>query len=132
MIENFLKEKNINYFPFDTYNLPAEQNRKSFNSKFLSKIFICSNVLNVIEEDNIVQTIIYRILQDTKTFGGSYFFKIYEGDKSGMGKQTGVDQYQKNLKTKDYLTRFVWDSDTVIYKNVITNPWGKNLLGGKN
>lgn len=141
IIENFLKEKKIPIFPYDLYNLTREQNQKSLHSKFLTDLFICSNVICVIDDDITVQNIISNAIKTSQgkfrsinshCFLPTYFFKIYEGDKSGIGKQTGKDQYQRNMRVKDYLTKFTWAENTLIYKGIITNPVGKLLLGGKN
>lgn len=45
--------------------------------------------------------------------------KYCEGNGSGAGKQTGVDQWQRNEKTREYLKYF--PADAVIRKGVITN-----------
>ena len=58
-----------------------------------------------------------------------YFFKIYEGNKSEVGKQTKKDCWQRNQKTKDYLQHFNFSETTpMIYKGFITNEKGKELL----
>ena len=59
-----------------------------------------------------------------------YFFKIYEGNKSGIGKQTKKDCWQRNQKTKDYLQQFDFTGiyAPVIYKVFITNEKVKELF----
>ena len=34
---------------------------------------------------------------------GKLYIGVYEGDKSGIGKQTGKDSYQRNEKLESYL-----------------------------
>ena len=141
LIESFFKERKFPLFPYDLYNLSHERNRQTLCANYLINTFICSNVLNVIDDDFTIQKIIdfaikmskgkFRIINSVELLP-TYFFKIYEGDKSGVGKQTGKDQYQRNMRVKDYLTKFTWDENTLIYKGIITNPVGKLLLGGKN
>lgn len=94
-------------FFYDPYNQPEEENGKALNA-IKSAIFaapfdvaICSNVLNVIDSDETVNEIIrklVRIATDT-------YITVYEGDKTGKGKQTGKDQYQRNEKAAAYLDR---------------------------
>ncbi len=63
---------------------------------------MCSNVLNVIAEDEIVDEVIMTCLDLCEE---AAVFTIYEGDKSGVGSQTGDDQWQRNEKTKLYRER---------------------------
>lgn len=80
-------------------------------------LVISSNVLNVIDNDEAVQDAVNNIVE--KSAGGSYAVTVYEGNGSGVGKQTGIDQWQRNAKLKEYLKYF--PTDAVIRKGVITN-----------
>lgn len=61
-------------------------------------VFVCSNVLNVIDDDNVVRDICSKAAQH------KYFFiYIYEGDRSGVAKCSKADCYQRNAKTKSYM-----------------------------
>lgn len=80
-------------------------------------LVISSNVLNVIDNDEAVQDAVNDIVD--KSALGSYAVTVYEGDKSGHGRQTGVDQWQRNQKLREYLKYF--PADAVIRKGVITN-----------
>lgn len=80
-------------------------------------LVISSNVLNVIDSEDALQDAVNYIVG--KSAFGSYAVTVYEGDKSGHGRQTGVDQWQRNEKLKDYLKYF--PADAVIRKGVITN-----------
>lgn len=82
-----------------------------------NNLVISSNVLNVIDDEEAVQDAVDYIIE--KSALGAYAVTVYEGDKSGHGRQTGVDQWQRNEKLKDYLKYF--PSDAVIRKGVITN-----------
>ena len=122
------------------YPVSLHMRSKCILSYWLTDIVICSNVICVIDDDITVQNIINQAIRTSqgqfRSFNENaplptYFFKIYEGDRSGIGKQTGKDQYQRNMKVKDYLTKFKWADNTLVYKGIITNPVGKLLLGGK-
>lgn len=128
LIREKLETYDIDYIPYDIYNLSPADNCYALERRKEADIYICSNVLNVIKEDDIVQMIIDEIVQLSNT--KSYFFKIYEGNKSGVGKQTKKDCWQRNQKTKDYLQQFdfAWIYVPVIYKGFITNEKGKELL----
>lgn len=80
-------------------------------------LVISSNVLNVIDNDEAVQDAVNNIVK--KSALGAYAVTVYEGDKSRHGRQTGVDQWQRNEKTREYLKYF--PADAVIRKGVITN-----------
>jgi hypothetical protein len=81
--------------------------------------FVCSNVLNVIDDDDIVRDICRKASQH------KYFFiTVYEGDKSGVGKRSKEDCYQRNAKIKSYMQYFTDQAihDGLYVKNgVLTN-----------
>lgn len=127
IIREKLEAYDIDYIPYDIYNLSPADNCYALERRKEADIYICSNVLNVIKEDEIVQRIIDEIIQLSNT--KPYFFKIYEGNKSGVGKQTKKDCWQRNQKTKDYLQHFnCSETIPIIYKGFITNEKGKELL----
>ena len=73
----------------------------------IADAFVCSNVLNVIDDDDIVRDICSKAAQH------KYFFiTVYEGDKSGVGKRSKEDCYQRNEKVKSYMRYF---SDSAIH-----------------
>ena len=67
---------------------------------------VCSNVLNVIDSEYEIETIAQNIMNIVTATNGFGFITVYEGDKSGIGKQTGKDQYQRNEPLKNYLKYF--------------------------
>jgi hypothetical protein len=82
---------------YDLYNQPMDKNQetiKTLESSTPIGVIICSNLLCVIKEDEIVQQIVNQVTATRQP----YFFTVYEGDKSGVGKQTGEDQWQRNQK----------------------------------
>lgn len=82
-----------------------------------NNLVISSNVLNVIDTEEAVQDAVNCIVE--KSAFGAYAVTVYEGNGSGIGKQTGADQWQRNEKLKEYLKYF--PADAVIRKGVITN-----------
>ena len=128
IIREKLESYDIDYIPYDIYNLSNADNCYALERRNEADVYICSNVLNVIKEDDIVQMIIDEIVQLSNT--KPYFFKIYEGNKSEVGKQTKKDCWQRNQKTKDYLQQFDFGkiSTSIVYKGFITNEKGKELL----
>lgn len=57
-----------------------------------------SNVLNVINDDHTMENTISLAAMALVPV----FFTVYEGDKSGQGKET-IKGYQRNMPTKDYI-----------------------------
>ena len=40
---------------------------------------------------------------DLTRYGAPVYITVYEGDRSGVGRQTGKDQWQNNRPLRDYL-----------------------------
>lgn len=106
-IDDYFSCKHIVYLPFDPYNRTLVENQTSllllyeWVSHGVNFSFTCSNVLNVIQNDEIVK----KIVSISSLFDQS-FFTVYEGDKSGIGKLTKPDCYQRNQKISEYLDFF--------------------------
>jgi hypothetical protein len=100
----YMKNKNNSIvLVYDKYNKDIEHNKKvlDYCRKNIPNYVVCSNVLNVIMEDEIINEICTDILNycNNETI---VIFAIYECDKSGIGKETSKG-YQRNEKTKEYL-----------------------------
>ena len=95
--KEFIESKGIEYFGYDKYNRSDEENYNALHS--CPDLIVCANVLNVI--DNTYE--IFEILEFISTYNKPVVFSIYEGDKSGVGRVTKKDCYQRNQKTKDYV-----------------------------
>lgn len=108
--------------PYDPFNQPREVNQKS--RKLLTNCImhdipvdiICSNVLNVIDNDTSINTIAWNIQNIVNKTGGIGYITVYEGNRSGIGKQTGPDQYQRNEPLRSYLKYF---SNAIIKNGMI-------------
>lgn len=93
------------YLPYDPFNQTIQVNEDSRQWAFLCKlagtpiIVTCSNVLNVIDDDETIA----HIIDDMRSLGNRCFVTVYEGDKSGIGRYTGKDAFQRNLKLKEYI-----------------------------
>jgi len=103
-IREFLRKKEIGYNGFDPYWYP--------DGIIEGDIFICSNVLNVIQDEQEMHRV-HNVLINS---GKPYFITVYEGDCSGMGRVTKVDCYQRNEPLKDY----AYNGEN-IKKKVLTN-----------
>lgn len=109
-IKRKVEEQGCTYHPYDPYNLPE--------SKPPNEIFdfaICSNVLNVIAEDDKIKEVIRNVVDHSQ----KAFFTVYEGDGSGIGKATGTDSYQRNEKTRCYADLMSYMGYAVNVKNKV-------------
>ena len=89
---------------FDPYNRDKETNRATL--QYLqdgnkADTATCANVLNVIAEPAARANVILEAAKAIKPDGTAYFM-VYEGDGSGVGKETSSG-YQNNRKTADYV-----------------------------
>ena len=111
-IRNALKDQNKILYPYDPFNQPSHINRHTMDFLYWAEHehveidIVCSNVLNVIDSDGEVSRICYRLEQIATSTGGTAYVTVYEGDRSGVGRQTGRDQYQRNESLRDYLRFF--------------------------
>lgn len=116
----YLKEQyQVENLIFDPHNRSDSHNATIIRSLSLTPADTAtiSNVLNVICERDIQKSLI-QLAHDNLKVGGLLFITVYEGNKSGIGKQTGKDQWQENKRLCDY---------KVLIEEVFTDC---NLKGG--
>lgn len=100
------------YLPYDPFNQPEDVNASSIYfvraAMYVHRpvTVVSSNVLNVIDDDDTVEKIALQIMQIVYHTGGTAYVTVYEGDRTGTGRQTGPDQYQRNQPLRDYLRFF--------------------------
>lgn len=103
-IKKAYAEKGISYIGMDKYNQSFDHNENAMmkcqavKQKNLPLVCTCSNVFNVIDDDEEIRKCIRIML----SFADFALITVYEGDKSGIGKATKEDCYQRNAKLKDY------------------------------
>ena len=137
LIHDFLADEFKSYairwedLPYDPYWLDENINNRSLKTWYDNRedigCVICSNVLNVLENDTQVIRLLEMMRKGWKENGVPYFITVYEGDKSGIGKVTKNDCYQRNLRTKAYLDLEDKGLNEVVYKGVIT-PYVKHNI----
>ena len=100
----YMKEsRNCTVLVYDPYNRSSEHNRKVLNyfTKRPAYNVVCSNVLNVIKEDEVILSIL-RHIYSLMSKNGFLYIKVYERDKSGIGCKT-TKGWQRNQKLVDYI-----------------------------
>ena len=104
--------RHLAYLPYDPFNQPEQVNRETLALVRIAVhtqtpvTVICSNVLNVIDSDREVESIAAWIQYIVRSTGGVGYVTVYEGDRSGIGRKTGPDQYQRNAPLRAYLKYF--------------------------
>lgn len=103
MIKLHVNEQGAKYFPYDKYNMDEGTNEATMyiGQKYGFDTVFCCNVLNVIDNDNVVWEILHTMFNLLNNHSKMYI-QIYEGNKTGIGKVTKTDCYQRNEKTHDY------------------------------
>ena len=102
----------VQYLPYDPYNQPQPVNLASTKAVTAAVragkpvTVVCSNVLNVIDNADAVQAIADQLRGTARRTGGRYLVTVYEGDRSGNGRETMPDCWQRNEKTREYLRFF--------------------------
>lgn len=95
LIREYAAREGFSWHGYDPYNLPD-------SVPVTAPVVLCSNVLNVIAEDEIVDDVIRQCVAYAQV---AAVFTIYDGDRSGVGRQTGKDQYQRNERMRAYKAR---------------------------
>lgn len=105
--DNTIEFGNTNGFTdliFDPFNRTVE-----WNSKIIATVYkngvdlaVLSNVLNVIKEVD-VRGFVLSVLANTLGENKPLFITVYEGDRTGYGRQTSKSAWQENRKLKEYL-----------------------------
>lgn len=98
---DFMKEKyNAHVYVYDKYNRDGRHNERVIAEmrQCAPDCIVCSNVLNVIMEDEVID----EILADIASFhAATIYISVYEGDKTGIGKET-TKGWQRNQKACAY------------------------------
>lgn len=101
-IQNYCNGYGASYYPYDPYNMSEEIN--SLTLKTLSNtsatIGVMSNVINVIDSDESIKDAINNAIS---LINGKLYITVYEGDKSGIGKYTKNNCFQRNMRLKEYI-----------------------------
>lgn len=100
MNTTFMKQHGVDVAVYDKFNRSEEHNAKVLSDARQTRpdYVVCSNVLNVIMEDEVIDS----ILEDMASFRSCTIIAVYEGDRTGNGRETSKG-YQRNAKLSDYI-----------------------------
>lgn len=104
----YAEANNIKLTLYDKFN-PAisEKPQGTF------EIVVCNNVLNVIKCDKMLSEVIRDCISYAER---TVIFRIYEGDRKGLGNVTSNGTFQRNLKYRDYKEFFEGLDYRVIFR----------------
>ena len=93
--KSFVESMGGTYYGYDPHWHDFDTNAKALSCE--PTIIVCANVLNVIMEDSVIETIACLLSK----YGAPVYVQIYEGNRSGVGAQTSRG-YQRNQKASEY------------------------------
>lgn len=91
------KKYNSEVSIYDPFNRSVEHNRMVLAGIY--DVAVISNVLNVIDNKEARAD----VLRTAAGLAETILITVYEGDRTGKGKQTGIDSWQENRCTSDYV-----------------------------
>lgn len=109
-IEHAKANLNAVVIPYDKYNRTKTENAFALSQKY--DLLICSNVLNVIAESEIRNSVI----SECARLAPIALFTVYEGNGTGLGKISKNDCWQENRKTETYIAELKTAYKTVTKK----------------
>lgn len=95
--KNYVEVLGKKYFGYDKYNRSEKENMEALSCN--PNLVTCNNVLNVIDSDEVME----QVVKDLASFGCKTIICVYEGDRTGVGKVTKKDCYQRNQKAVEYI-----------------------------
>lgn len=116
----YLAAQGVTNLVYDPVNRSAESNTKIFETVKNGGVdtVTCNNVLNVIGEAPARSNVILQAAKALKP-GGVAYFTVYEGNGSGVGKQSQKDSWQNNRKTESYVSEIEEHFGSVIRRGKI-------------
>lgn len=102
---NFMAKHGVVNHVLDPHNRSAEHNTnvsQSVRKRGGADTVTVFNVLNTIKEPEIHDDVLRTAKHHLKS-GGKLYLSVYAGDKSGVGRQTKKDSWQRNEPTSAYL-----------------------------
>ena len=103
-VTEYLEQFDVENIIYDPFNRSLQHNIDAISKIKYGQCYsaTCNNVLNVIKEDINKERVIQQCENVIRDDGWVYI-QIYEGDRSGVGKETSKG-WQENRKTRDYIT----------------------------
>lgn len=118
---DFLAEKGVKNVIFDPYNRTEEENLRAVAEVSIHPPISAtvSNVLNVIKSKHRR----LNVLKKANNWAKVTFISVYEGDGSGIGKETKDDCWQENRKLAEYIPEIEEVFQNVLIKYGVIAAW---------
>lgn len=128
-VAEYLAQEDVTNLVYDPYNRSQEHNREviaTIRKNGGADTVTCSNVLNVIKEEEVRLNVLNNIKKLVKP-NGTVYITVYEGSGANQGAATKAG-YQLNRKTADYLEEIqqVFPDATRKGKLIVAHP-GKGV-----
>lgn len=121
-IRKLMWRYDIEWYGYDPYWQTDSLNKEALHCEPV--IVICSNVFNILDNYRDVTRIHDYIRY--KLCPISFFYTVFEGDKTRIGKETKKDCWQRNEPLEDYLY-----SDEVIKCRIATKKGHEGVITSK-
>lgn len=123
-LSKFADENNFAVIGFDPYHLDDEANKTALHHASLKHVdFVaCNNVMNVLQDQDL-KLLVLKLQVIRLKYKIPVYFTVYEGDKSGQGRETKKDCYQRNNKATRYVEYLKDFFDNVTIKNGIIKAY---------
>jgi len=122
--QEFLLAAGIHCNVYDPYNRSQAENKVALEARY--DAMMCCNVLNVLTNN-----VLPRAIEDMATICehskiGVVVVTVYERNKTGHGEMSGIDEYQRNERLKDYAPRLglYFRNIRKVGKALVMNPKG--------
>lgn len=89
----------IPYDPYNSYYADLDEYTAAVDTLY------CTNVLNVIDNDETIEEIIHNVMKLLAPRGRA-IFTVYEGNGTGEGRETKPDCWQTNKRIEAYIPYF--------------------------
>lgn len=99
--KEYMEARGHKLFVYDKFNRSREHNDAVLKEmeQNMPDYVVCSNVLNVIMEDEVIDEVLKDISRYSKA---TVILAVWEGNRSGIGMETKKG-WQRNQKIRDYL-----------------------------
>ena len=111
-VDEFMKQNTLFYHPYDPFNRSESDNWQNLQSVPFCNFILCSNVLNVLEDEELDKTIKELADLTRQSLFGICYVSVYRN--SSLPKNRKVrDRFQRNEPAKWYVPHLKMRFDTV-------------------
>ena len=117
-VDQFMAEHSTQYHPYDPFNRDANTNARSLSNVSNCFAVLCSNVINVLEDEALNVTIEQLVNLTEQVAANVCYITVYYRSNLPAGRIVG-DHFQRNQPAKWYIPFLKGHFETVYLKNNI-------------